>query len=57
MRWNGFRILKAGECDLLLLSCAYIFPASTTLAAIPAKVLSSAPASVHLVFVTFAVRK
>ena len=35
----------------------YIMPARTTLAAMPAKVLRSAPASVHRVFVTFAVRK
>ena len=35
----------------------YIIPASTTLAAIPAKVLNKAPASVQRVFVTFAVRK
>lgn len=35
----------------------YIVPASITLAPMPAKVLMSAPANVHLVFVTFAVRK
>ena len=35
----------------------YIIPARPTLAAIPAKVDKSAPASVYLVFVTFAARK
>ena len=34
-----------------------IHPASTTLITVPARVASSAPAKVNLVFVTFAARK
>ena len=41
----------------LFLSAYTIHPASTTLAAVPAKVASSAPVRVNLVLVTLAARK